>query len=192
MEKGMLVRWNDDKGFGFIKPDTSEHQDVFIHISVLRHMARKPKVGDSIRYQAQRQNDGKVKAVIASIEGVAVIAASNNLKKSSRTHRNPSSTTGSFPRLIMPLFLIVGIGLFAYNKYQAYLGTPIITNEDVARMQKYETLPLVSKFQCESGKTYCSQMTSCEEATFYINHCPDTKMDGDGDGIPCESQWCGH
>jgi hypothetical protein len=40
------------------------------------------------------------------------------------------------------------------------------------------------------GRTYCSQMTSCEEATFFINNCPDTKMDGNNDGIPCEKQWC--
>lgn len=45
-------------------------------------------------------------------------------------------------------------------------------------------------FRCE-GKTRCSQMRSCEEAKFYLQNCPDTKMDGDGDGVPCESQWCG-
>ncbi len=28
------------------------------------------------------------------------------------------------------------------------------------------------------------------EATFFINNCPNTKMDGDNDGVPCESQWC--
>lgn len=46
-------------------------------------------------------------------------------------------------------------------------------------------------FRCD-GRRYCSQMHSCEEATYFINHCRDTKMDGDGDGIPCERQWCGH
>jgi Excalibur calcium-binding domain/Domain of unknown function (DUF4124) len=44
-------------------------------------------------------------------------------------------------------------------------------------------------YQCD-GRTHCSQMTSCNEATYFINNCPDTKMDGDADGIPCESQWC--
>jgi hypothetical protein len=48
---------------------------------------------------------------------------------------------------------------------------------------------LESKYRCE-GKEYCSQMTSCEEALFYIQNCSNTKMDGDNDGIPCESQWC--
>ncbi|XCN71827.1 MAG: excalibur calcium-binding domain-containing protein [Candidatus Electrothrix aestuarii] len=46
-----------------------------------------------------------------------------------------------------------------------------------------------SKYTCK-GKIYCSQMTSCEEAKFYLKHCPGTKMDGDHDGIPCEKQWC--
>lgn len=47
------------------------------------------------------------------------------------------------------------------------------------------------KFICD-GRTYCSQMTSCAEATFFLKNCPGTKMDGDGDGIPCEEQHCGH
>jgi hypothetical protein len=44
-------------------------------------------------------------------------------------------------------------------------------------------------YKCD-GRSHCSQMTSCEEATFFINNCPDTKMDGNNDGIPCEKQWC--
>ena len=46
-----------------------------------------------------------------------------------------------------------------------------------------------SPFRCD-GRTYCSQMSSCAEATFFLNHCPGVKMDGNNDGIPCEKQWC--
>ncbi|NCR09669.1 MAG: excalibur calcium-binding domain-containing protein [Microcystis viridis Mv_BB_P_19951000_S69] len=46
------------------------------------------------------------------------------------------------------------------------------------------------QFRCD-GRTHCSQMTSCAEATFFLRNCPNVKMDGDGDGVPCESQWCG-
>ena len=46
-----------------------------------------------------------------------------------------------------------------------------------------------SSFQCD-GRTHCSQMTSCAEATFFLKSCPSTKMDGNNDGIPCEKQWC--
>ena len=40
------------------------------------------------------------------------------------------------------------------------------------------------------GRTYCSQMTSCAEATWFLKNCPGVKMDGDRDGVPCELQWC--
>ncbi|MDD2882637.1 MAG: excalibur calcium-binding domain-containing protein [Rhodoferax sp.] len=33
-------------------------------------------------------------------------------------------------------------------------------------------------------------MTSCPEAKFFLSHCPGVKIDGDGDGIPCENQLC--
>ena len=37
------------------------------------------------------------------------------------------------------------------------------------------------------NKHFCKQMTSCDEATFYFKHCGVTKLDGDGDGLPCDS-----
>ncbi|RUQ35180.1 MAG: excalibur calcium-binding domain-containing protein [Candidatus Competibacteraceae bacterium] len=46
-----------------------------------------------------------------------------------------------------------------------------------------------TNFKCD-GRTYCSQMTSCEEATFFLRNCPNVKMDGNNDGVPCERQWC--
>ncbi|MFI8482889.1 excalibur calcium-binding domain-containing protein [Pseudomonas sp. NPDC078700] len=45
-------------------------------------------------------------------------------------------------------------------------------------------------YSCD-GRTYCSQMRSCDEATYFLRNCPGTKMDGDHDGIACEGQWCG-
>ena len=44
-------------------------------------------------------------------------------------------------------------------------------------------------FRCD-GRVYCSQMRSCAEATYFLQHCPGVKMDGNNDGVPCEKQWC--
>lgn len=44
-------------------------------------------------------------------------------------------------------------------------------------------------FRCD-GRTHCSQMTSCAEATFFLRNCPGVAMDGNNDGVPCETQWC--
>lgn len=46
-----------------------------------------------------------------------------------------------------------------------------------------------NRFRCD-GRTYCSQMTSCAEAKYFLAQCPGVKMDGDGNGMPCERQWC--
>lgn len=45
-------------------------------------------------------------------------------------------------------------------------------------------------FRCD-GRMRCSQMRSCEEAIWFLRHCPGVQMDGNGDGVPCERQWCG-
>ena len=46
-----------------------------------------------------------------------------------------------------------------------------------------------SGFSCDR-RQYCSQMKSCAEAKYFLANCTTVKMDGDGDGIPCENQWC--
>lgn len=42
------------------------------------------------------------------------------------------------------------------------------------------------RYACD-GRQYCSQMTARAEAEYFVQHCPDTRMDGDGDGEPCEN-----
>ena len=48
---------------------------------------------------------------------------------------------------------------------------------------------VASRFTCD-GRQHCSQMGSCDEAKYFLAHCPGVRMDGDRDGIPCEDQWC--
>ncbi|MCP5449740.1 MAG: thermonuclease family protein [Gammaproteobacteria bacterium] len=40
-------------------------------------------------------------------------------------------------------------------------------------------------FSC-NGKRYCREMSSCEEAKFYLNTCGVRSLDGNKDGVPCE------
>jgi len=46
-EKGILNRWKSERGFGFIKSDSIE-SDIFIHISKLKYMSRKPIIGRNL------------------------------------------------------------------------------------------------------------------------------------------------
>lgn len=36
-------------------------------------------------------------------------------------------------------------------------------------------------------KTKCGEMSSCEEARFYLEKCGGSRLDGDHDGVPCEA-----
>jgi endonuclease YncB( thermonuclease family) len=46
--------------------------------------------------------------------------------------------------------------------------------------------PPKAAYDC-GAKRYCNQMSSCEEAKYYLEHCGLSRLDGDKDGIPCES-----
>ena len=88
------------------------------------------------------------------------------------------------------LILLVLIGLAGWQIY-AKQSTPVITNADLKLLNEptnSTVLPSSSyeqNYSCD-GRQYCSQMNSREEAVFFINNCPNTKMDGDHDGQPCE------
>lgn len=204
MHKGLLKAWNDEKGFGFIKSDTLEH-DTFIHISALKHMSRKPKVGDIIYFEVATQPDGKSKAVNCRIEGVAALKVTH--KKSNHHRVAKSNFTNSFLGKVASISIIAVLGFVAVNKYNHYQSneqfnsqTPVITNADLATFDEQYPKIVITKsvipksvipkstqnFTCD-GRQHCSQMTSLAEAVFFINNCPNTKMDGDRDGDPCEN-----
>ena len=67
-----------------------------------------------------------------------------------------------------------------------------VSRDDVKNLKRLSQKGRVSvaNYSCQ-GKTHCSQMTSCEETKFYLRNCPNVKIDGDGNGVPCEKQWCG-
>jgi hypothetical protein len=93
--------------------------------------------------------------------------------------------------------IVIGaLGLYAYQRVTRHEPPPNPAPAPVyAENQQPAALPAVEvdrpQFQCD-GRTHCSQMTSCAEATFFLRNCPGVEMDGEGDGVPCEKQWCGH
>ncbi|KAA1160367.1 cold shock domain-containing protein [Pseudoalteromonas fuliginea] len=199
MNKGLLKSWKTDKGFGFIKSDILEH-DTFIHISALKHMSRKPKVGDTIYFDVATQSDGKSKAINCRIEGVAELKLlkAPNQKNNNQPHRIAKSNfASSFLGKVASISIIAVLGFVAVNKYTHYQSneqfnnhTPVITNADLATFDEQYPKVVIPKntqnFTCD-GRQYCTEMRSREEAVFFINNCPNTKMDGDGDGDPCEN-----
>jgi len=96
----------------------------------------------------------------------------------------------------MRKFLV--IAALAYLGYGYFTGTwslpwgsgssPVVSNQNPTSQLTTNRAAPAQTFSCD-GRQHCSQMRSYEEARFFIRNCPNTKMDGDGDGIPCEQQF---
>ncbi len=56
--RGKLVKWNDDRGFGFILPSKGESQ-VFVHIRDFRDRRRRPSEGYILEYAMGSDNQGR-------------------------------------------------------------------------------------------------------------------------------------
>ena len=91
---------------------------------------------------------------------------------------------------IIVILIVLGLGWYGNQKYRTNQQKLLSdTSETIVANSEPDASSNSSQFKCD-GRTHCSQMISCEEATFFINNCPGTKMDGNQDGIPCERQWC--
>jgi cold shock CspA family protein len=68
METGIVKRFIDDKGFGFISAGPDE-PDVFFHRDSLLSHDREPRVGDRVRFVRQNAPKGPRAADVELLSG---------------------------------------------------------------------------------------------------------------------------
>ena len=176
---GTLAKWNEERGFGFIQSAVGS-EEIFVHVSAFPPDGVRPAVGELISFQTELRADGKKRAV--DVRRPASRAA---------PHRTPFSSPRVARRSPLPtlaaLLLITVIGWYGYTRHEVRQPAP---PAPVALEIKARPVAPAQVFHCD-GRTMCPQMTSCAEATYFLQQCPGVQMDGDGDGVPCERQWCG-
>jgi cold shock CspA family protein len=174
---GTLTKWNDDRGFGFITPAKGT-TDIFVHISAFPRKGGRPRLNELVSFETDTGPDGKQRAVRVMRPGQGTAGRST----ATRELRRPQGRRGGG---VLTLLAIAAIGAYGYSRFAKQVAPPVDAGPD-ALMQSASTS---AHFSCD-GRTMCAQMTSCAEAKYFIRNCPNTQMDGDGDGEPCESQWC--
>ena len=178
--EGTLCKWNDDRGFGFIAPSQGG-PEVFVHVSAFPRDGQRPSLGERLSFEIEIQSNGKKRA--KSIVRPGRIDRSRVPKLEPR-HRNEKPIL--FGRVIS-LIVVIALGAYVYREYSRRVPTNVEhIAKDAGQSVGKNTM---TGFRCD-GRTHCSQMTSCAEATLFLRNCPDVKMDGNGDGVPCEQQWC--
>lgn len=94
-------------------------------------------------------------------------------------------------KLLLILVVVFGVKLYLENSSHPYSDNLSdrnqVSTQEVLTQERL-TRPVRVSFKCDR-RQYCSQMSSYEEAKYFLKNCPNTKMDGDNDGIPCESQF---
>jgi cold shock CspA family protein len=180
--QGRITEWKDDRGFGFITPNAGGAL-LFVHISALERGQPRPTGNEPVTYEIATDERKRPCA-----RNVVYVGA------------RPASVRGERRRGAHPAvaaLLLAAIGLFGWQHYGSSRIGPVSAPQPELAVDReppepelvFERQP-AAVFSCQ-GKQRCTEMTSCEEAIYYLTNCPGVEIDGDGDGIPCEIQWCG-
>ena len=74
--QGKIIKWYDDKGFGFIRAAV-DAKDVFLHISQINRLKKRPEINELVTYEIVKDEKGRFRAV-----NVAYLLAQENSRKS--------------------------------------------------------------------------------------------------------------
>ena len=103
-QQGNISRWQDDKGFGFIKTDSQEY---FFHISQYRANTR-PVLGEAVVFDIGKDKQGKPCAVqVQQAEFVRQKVASRNAFLQRQQARDASEKTLSTWVILAVMFLVI-------------------------------------------------------------------------------------
>ena len=191
--EGTLAKWDEERGFGFIQP-TQGGQELFAHVSAFPRDGRRPQLHEKLSFEVALGKEGKKKAVAIERPRASASLPAGSRRAIPQMVRSPSG--GVFGKLVALLLIcaVLGTGYWKYEARQQARANAVAQEPWQGAVPTVRAVPaqaplVSSMYRCD-GRQHCSQMTSCAEATFFLKNCPGTKMDGDGDGVPCEQQWC--
>ncbi len=116
--KGKLIKWDDEKAFGFIVPNGGgEH--VFIHKSAFSNRQRTPQIKDIITFSITKDKQGRYCADEATFSG-------EKLKKKQAKNVSKFSIYLSVIFLVLMMAALV-IGRMPINLVLLYLGGSTLT-----------------------------------------------------------------
>ena len=118
--RGKLVRWNDDRGFGFISPGKGQ-DDVFVHVRDFRNRRRRPVEGQVLEYEMGSDGWGRPCA-----QGVAYLGSRDDRPRP------------GFPAItLLPLVFLAALGIAILMNRLPGIALPIYLGASVVSYFAY-------------------------------------------------------
>lgn len=180
---GTISRWHDDKGFGFITQDHTG-EELFFDLSDCPPDGVRPQVGFVVYFRRQQGANGKVSA--RQVQGKVfteppalsppldyVLAPAAPRRHNRRVHG-------------IVLLLLLTAGVAGYASLAPRSGAAPTSSAVGTTFPAATPAAATAGFRCD-GRQPCPQMNSLQEAAHFLRHCPDSRMDGDGQA--CEARF---
>ena len=121
--EGSVRQWNEEKGYGFVKPDIGD-QDIFVHIKSFAAHPGKIKVGQRLRFGVESDSAGRKRAV-------QVLKVRSEQVAERRAPRQLAKQGNAGSLLLIPAFMALCVGLSVFwslPKFFSlfYLGASVV------------------------------------------------------------------
>lgn len=108
--QGTLTHWNDERGFGFIKPEEGG-QDIFVNIKAFGRVAERPTEGVRLSFEVELGPEGKKRAT--RVEPLSRSQPSKMSVRNGSQHRRPAGKAGADSSFIQwPVLALLSFAIF--------------------------------------------------------------------------------
>jgi cold shock CspA family protein len=179
---GTLQEWDDERGVGFIAPRGAT--PIAVDSSAFPRDTRRLKIGEALSFEIETGADGRKRAV--NVRRAGDRSAHPDRPQPDRANEARRSASRLLGNVLIAVALL-GVGVYAWMHFEETRdASPTAPAGVVGAPGAPAPTP---RFRCD-GRTQCSEMTSCEEARFFLKNCAGAQLDPDNNGVPCEQEWC--
>lgn len=199
---GTIMRWDYELGFGFIKEEQTK-AEIFAHIGEFETENPPPRDGETVSFEIVSNQRGTEEAKNIEYLNRRRTPTAVAAESGGDAPKNLNRWLAGMAAALIGIPLLGAAGYYGLDYWQTYRASQtnnaVVVDEVAEKMiaerrawkeavEATEKSRPPSAFRCD-GRQYCSQMKSYEEAKFFLKHCPNVKMDGDKNGVPCEKQF---
>ena len=115
--QGQIIKWQEDKGFGFIETETGE--SVFFHVSEFKG-SRRPSIGDDVVFSIGQDQQGRQQA--KQVQELSFVQQQMAQKNSQIRQRNAKLSKQADFESGQKKRLFVGLGFYGVLTLLAFMG----------------------------------------------------------------------